>query len=49
MNLIPDALCFLCVHTVLSSCAASYLGAHTQAVFTQSVCLKKPYHTIHST
>ena len=22
---------------------------HTQAVFTQSVCLKKTYHTMHST
>ena len=35
------------VHSILHN---SYLmHIHTQAVFTQSVCLKKAYHTIHST
>ena len=45
MNLIPDALCFshCTIDTGIDTCA------HTQAVFTQSVCLKKAYHTIHST
>ena len=50
MNLIPDGLYHCTIDVVHSILHNPYLmHIHAQPVFTQSVSLKKAFHTIHST